>query len=178
MADQPVETPAPAPEKMDVAQLKTMLNLPATASDIELITSLVQLVAGLQQKYDALLSDAVQLEDKVANRDLEDFADLVTPESRDFWKEQLLVNRDQSLAILKGLRKPEPPPTAPPAEAPKPLFRNRLINPVRTIADLAEDAPMVDASRAVKIRNRAHEISASEKIPYIIAFARAEKEIS
>ncbi len=36
-----------------------MLNLPDTATDIELIVALVELVAGfLQQKYEALLADA------------------------------------------------------------------------------------------------------------------------
>ena len=122
MADQiaPV-APAPAPEQLDVAQIKTMLNLPATATDIELITALVQLIAQLQQKYDALLADAVELEDKVANRDLQDFDDLITPETSDFWKAQLLRNRDESINILLGLRQArgaQPPVSAP---APEPV---------------------------------------------------------
>ena len=31
--------------------------------------------------------------------------------------------------------------------------------------------------RAVKIRNRAHEIAKGEKIPFSVAFRRAEKEV-
>ena len=185
MADQVAPAaPAPAPEQLDVAQIKTMLNLPATAADIELITALVQLIAQLQQKYDALLADAVELEDKVANRDLQDFDDLITPETSDFWKAQLLRNRDESINILLGLRQARgaqpaaaPAPEPEPEPQPKPLFRNRLINPVRTMSEIAEETPAASTTRAVKIRNRAQEIRATEKIPYALAFARAEKEM-
>ena len=184
MADQVPETPAPAPEKLDVGQLKTMLNLPETATDVELITALVQLIAQLQQKYDALLADAVELEDRVANRDVQDFEDLITPESRDFWKEQLIRNRDGSINILLGLRaaklaeQPQPAPEPEPEKAPRTTFRNRLINPVRTMSDLAEEGTSAATTiRAVKIRNRAQEIRFREKVPYALAFARAEKEM-
>ena len=186
MADQvATAAPAPAPEQLDVAQIKTMLNLPVTATDVELITALVQLIAQLQQKYDALLADAVELEDKVANRDLQDFDDLITPETSDFWKAQLLRNRDESINILLGLRQArgaQPPVAAPapepePEPQPKPLFRNRLINPVRTMSEIAEETPAASTTRAVKIRNRAQEIRTTEKIPYALAFARAEKEM-
>lgn len=185
MADQVAPAaPAPAPEQLDVAQIKTMLNLPATATDIELITALVQLIAQLQQKYDALLADAVELEDKVANRDLQDFDDLITPETSDFWKAQLLRNRDESINILLGLRQARgaqqpaaPAPEPEPEPQPKPLFRNRLINPVRTMSEIAEETPAASTTRAVKIRNRAQEIRTTEKIPYALAFARAEKEM-
>ena len=142
MADQVTEKPAA--EQLDVGQLKTMLNLPEAATDVELITALVQLIAQLQQKYDALLADAVELEDKVANRDLQDFDDLITPETSDFWKAQLLRNRDESINILLGLRQARgaqpaaaPAPEPEPEPQPKPLFRNRLINPVRTMSEIA-----------------------------------------
>jgi hypothetical protein len=91
--DQPVPQPAPAlatakpsgeagpAPALNVQQIKTMLNLPDTATDIELITALVELVAGLQQKYEALLTDAVQLEEKLTNRDMADFPDIITAES-------------------------------------------------------------------------------------------------
>ena len=185
MADQVATVAtAPAPEQLDVTQIKTMLNLPATATDIELITALVQLIAQLQQKYDALLADAVELEDKVANRDLQDFDDLITPETSDFWKAQLLRNRDESINILLGLRQARgaqpaaaPAPEPEPEPQPKPLFRNRLINPVRTMSEIAEETPAASTTRAVKIRNRAQEIRTTEKIPYALAFARAEKEM-
>jgi len=175
------EQPATAPEAVDIGQVKSMLNLPETAQDIEVITKLIELIAGLQQKYDALLSDAVELEDTVANRDLQDFEDMITPESQVFWKEQLLRNRDGAINILVELRNAKAVTPAAPAKEPepekRPLFRNRLINPVRTMSELAEEAPALSTQRAVKIRNRAQEIRTQEKIPYALAFTRAEKEI-
>lgn len=177
MAEENKETSAPAPEQVDMAQLKQMLNLPDTAGDTDVITALVQLIAQLQQKYDALLGDAIALEDNVANRDLADFEDLITPETREFWKEQLLRNREASLGVLAGLRKVREEAAKPsPATEPKPLFRNRLVT-TRTVAELAEEQPAASTTRAVKIRNRAQEIRSTEKIPYALAFARAEKEI-
>ena len=180
MADQPTETPAP--EKVDLAPLKQMLKLPDTATETDIITALVQLIAQLQQKYDTLLGDAVALEDDVANRYLADFEDLIPNESREFWKSSLLHNRDETLGILLGLRKvrdeakPAPAPVAEPKADPKPLFRNRLVV-ARTVSELAEESPAAGISRAVAIRNRAHQIRSTEKIPYALAFSRAEREI-
>ena len=178
MADQPTETPAP--EKVDLAQLKQMLKLPETATETDIITALVQLIAQLQQKYDALLGDAVALEDDVANRYLADFEDLIPNESREFWKSSLLHNRDETLGILLGLRKvrdeAKPAPAAEPKPEAKPLFRNRLVV-ARTVSELAEESPAASISRAVAIRNRAHQIRSTEKIPYALAFSRAEREI-
>ena len=178
MADQPTETPAP--EKVDLAQLKQMLKLPETATETDIIAALVQLIAGLQQKYDALLADAVALEDDVANRYLADFEDLIPNESREFWKSSLLHNRDETLGILLGLRKvrdeAKPAPAAEPKPEAKPLFRNRLVV-ARTVSELAEESPAASISRAVAIRNRAHQIRSTEKIPYALAFSRAEREI-
>ena len=157
-----------------------MLNLPETASDIELITALVELVAGLQQKYEALLNDAIQLEDNLTNRDLADFPDLITPESQEFWRHQFLTNRDATLGVLKQIRASTPAPT--PAEPPQPSaprvpLRNRLADVPRSLAEIAEPAaPM--ATVAFKIRNRAAEICKAERINFAQAFARAEKEIN
>jgi hypothetical protein len=39
-------------------------------------------------------------------------------------------------------------------------------------------AGAVTDSRAVKIRNRAHEIARSDKVAFSVAFRRAEKEVS
>lgn len=169
--------PAPAKEALDVKQIKTMLNLPDTASDLELITALVELISNLQQKYDALLSDAVSLEDKVANRDLDDFKDIITPDSQDFWRGQLLTNRDATLAILAGLQTTkEPVAPSTPAPAREPL-RNRLVNQPKSVAELSGAPALEDTARAVAIRNRAHELRKSERLPWGEAFARAEKEM-
>jgi len=177
----PAATPTPpAGGQLDLQQIKTMLNLPETATDIELISALVELVAGLQQKYEALLGDAVQLEDKLTNRDLADFQDLITNDTQDFWRDQLLTNRDGALTVLQQIRATKavatPPPAAPKPEARVPL-RNRLADQPRTIAALGE-AAAGDPASAVKIRNRAMEIRKAERVPYAEAFSRAEKELS
>jgi hypothetical protein len=193
--DQPVPQPAPAlatakpsgeagpAPALNVQQIKTMLNLPDTATDIELITALVELVAGLQQKYEALLTDAVQLEEKLTNRDMADFPDIITAESQEFWRNQFLTNREGTLAVLGQIRdsKPATPPACP-GEAERsrvariPL-RNRLADQPRSVADVVEP-DVATASLAVKIRNRAVEIGKSERLPFAQAFARAEKELT
>ncbi|HRZ13042.1 MAG TPA: hypothetical protein P5567_11385 [Kiritimatiellia bacterium] len=182
MPENKTETPAdtPAPEAVDVKQLKTMLNLPESATDLDVITALTQLVALLQQKYEELIAQNIERDEAVANRDLDHFSDVIKPESRDFWKEVLLRNRDMSWAILSGIRESAKPPVAEQPPAPpapvKPLFRNRLVV-ARTVSELAEETPAASINRAVSIRNRAHQIRTQEKIPYALAFARAEKEI-
>ena len=157
---------APGDQPIDLKQIKSMLNLPETATDIELITALVELIANLQQKYDALLSDAVKLEDKVANRDLEDFKDVIAPDTQDFWRGQLMANRDQALVVLAGLRTARAPAPAAPAPAPREPLRNRLVDQPRSLSELTGSPALVDAARAVTIRNRAHELRKAEKLPW------------
>ena len=188
--EQPVQTAVAAPPAppvagaptpaLDVQQVKTMLNLPATATDIELITALVELVAGLQAKYEALLADAVQLEDKLTNRDMADFKDLISPDTEDFWRNQFLTNREGTLAVLDQIRSAKPP-SPPAAEAPKPVaripLRNRLADLPRSVAEVVEPTAAT-AALAVKIRNRAVELGKAERLPFAQAFARAEKELT
>ena len=173
----PADTPAPA---LDVNQIKSMLNLPDTASDIELVTALVELIGNLQQKYDALLSDAVTLEDKVVNRDLEDFKDVIGPEAQEFWKGLLIANRDQTVGVLAKLRENRTAlaPAKPAAgEAGKAPLRNRLADQPRSLGELAGQ-PVHDVGRAVAIRNRAHDLRKTEHLAWSEAFARAEKEMN
>ncbi len=167
--------PAPA---LDVAQIKSRLNLPETATDLEVITALAELVSIMQQKYDALLSDAVTLQDNVANRDLADFKDVITPETQEFWQTSLLANRDEAIRILTSIRKDN---SATPPAAPQPVrvpLANRLAAAPKPMSELAGGSTTADDKRAVAIRNRAHDIARLEKRPWSEAFTRAEKEIS
>ena len=174
-AEAPAPTPAPA---LNVQQIKTMLNLPETATDIELITALVELVAGLQAKYEALLADAVQLEDKLANRDMADFQDLITPETQEFWRNQFLTNRDGTLAVLGQIRSTKAAvPAVEPQQPVRVPLRNRLADQPRSVAEVVEPAAPA-AALAFKIRNRAAEICKAERVNFAQAFARAEKELS
>ena len=176
----PVATPdpnAPAPS-LDLTQIKSMLNLPETASDVELITVLVQVISNLQQKYDALLSDATTLQGQLTNRDLEDFKDVITPETTDFWRETFIANRDEAVRILGSIRKDNsatPPVAPPPSRVP---LANRILTLPKSVIELAGGASPADTNRAVAIRNRAHELRKAEKLPWSEAFQRAEKEIT
>jgi hypothetical protein len=104
-----------------------------------------------------------------ADRELAEFAGLVD-KSWEFWKQQLLQNREQTLAVLRDLvalrtgAKPELPVSAPVA----PLHNRQT---ARTpVAGGSESA-------AVRIRNRAQEISKVEGVPFQAAFRRAEAEV-
>ncbi len=186
---EPTATPpaAPAEQTVDLEQIKTMVDLPATASDVELITVLVNIIASLQEKYEGVLRDAVEMEDRVTNRDLADFADVIDEATIPFWKEQMLVNRAATVEALTFLRskvaQPEPPAAAPAPEAEQvriPL-RNRLAPIVRPTYERVSAEPAASKrvnTVAAQIRNRAHEIQKSEKIPFIVAFARAEKQFN
>lgn len=186
---EPTATPpaAPAEQTVDLEQIKTMVDLPATASDVELITVLVNIIASLQEKYEGLLQDAVEMEDRLTNRDLADFADVIDEATIPFWKEQMLVNRAATIEALTSLRskvaQPEPPTAAPAPEAEHvriPL-RNRLAPIVRPTFDRVSAEPAASErvnTVAAQIRNRAHEIQKSEKVPFIVAFARAEKQFN
>lgn len=177
---QPTNNPSEV-EQVNLAEIKSMLDLPATATDIELITVLVNLVANLQEKYEGLLSDAVAMEDKLTNRDLADFADVIDENTVDFWREQMQQNRPLALEALNALRNrfhEAYPPTPANAENRVIPLRNRLVAINRTVESVANGSSNAeDETTAVKIRNRAHEIVRSDHVPFIIAFARAEKEV-
>lgn len=171
---------APEETRVNVDQIKTMVNLPETASDVELITVLVNLIANLQEKYEGVLQDAIAMEDAMTNRVVEDFADVIDEAHAPFWKEQILQNRAAALDALAALRervKTEPVP----AELSRTIpLRNRLSAIERTIASVASPTEVTRAvqSAASAIRNRAHEIAKTQNLPFITAFARAEKEIT
>ena len=181
---EPIEpkTEAAAPEetRVDIAQIKTMVDLPETATDVELITVLVNLIANLQEKYEGVLQDAVAMEDAMTNRALADFSDVIDEANIPFWKEQILQNRAAALEALSALRE-RVKVEAVPAEAPRTIpLRNRLAAIERTVAIVADPAETTKAhqSAASAIRNRAHEIAKTQNIPFITAFSRAEKEIN
>lgn len=176
-----------AEESVDIAKIKSMLQLPETATDVELITKLVQLIAVLQSKYDAVLNDAVAMEETLTNRDIADFSDVIDEAAIPLWREQLITNRAPAIAALTGLRaklKQPDPPTASAAPAPDtrtiPL-RNRLAPAPRSVEEVVK--PTAAATRedtAVAIRNRATHIfkESGGEISFRSAFERATAEIT
>ncbi len=133
----------------------------------------------LQEKHDALLGDAKSLEEEIVNRHLVDFEAVISEESKPFWTEQLLGNRDAALATLAGLASAKAENgklKAEKVDTRRPLHNRQTARPQNRGAD-GSPSPDADESKAVKIRNRAHELCKTEGIPFSVAFRRAETEI-
>ena len=190
----PDATPDPnaAPPPITPEQIRAMLNLPPDATDADVIMAEAavisyqhQEIAGLKADAQALQGQNTALQGHVTNRDLEDFKDVIKPETTEFWTGQLLTNRADAIVILNGLRTAPvaPAPVAPPAEpvqlpTPRTPLANRIAAPAVTpVSTLASDAPLADRQRAEAIRNRAHELRKAGKIAWSVAFKQAEKEI-
>jgi hypothetical protein len=137
-------------------------------------------------KNEVLLGEVVALEDEVVNRAMSDFDAVVSDETREFWREQLLTNRDQATAALNELARAKQGLAAggDGAGTRRPLHNRSLARPVAPVAvggggaggGAAAVASEAD-DRAAKIRNRAHEISRAERVPFSAAFRRAEREL-
>ena len=128
-------------------------------------------------KNKVLLDEVTALEDEVVNRCMEDFDAVVSDETREFWREQLLTNRDAATAALKEMQRNR---VAGAEVTRRPLHNRATARPVPGAASgaAAGSGQAGDTDdRAAKIRNRAHEISKAERVPFSVAFRRAEKEL-
>ena len=137
-----------------------------------------------REKNEVLLNEVVTLEDELVNRQLTEFESVISDASRDFWREQLLSNREAAQAALAELRTVRSEQLAVGSEEPetkrRPLHNRQTVRPAvrRGFAgEGGEEAPGAD-SLAVRIRNRASELSKMERIPFSTAFRRAEREVS
>ncbi len=146
------------------------------------VTELQNSLTALQGKHDALVTNLKAVEGELVNRHLADFEGVISETAKPFWTEQLIQNRAGTLVVLGDLRelagKEETTPTKDSGKenTRKPLHNRATSRPVppgqggQTGAD--------GDSKAVKIRNRAHEIVSAEKFPFGVAFRRAEREIA
>jgi len=146
------------------------------------VTELQNSLSALQGKYDGLMTNLKAVEGELVNRHLADFEGVISEGAKPFWAEQLVLNRTGALAALGDLKasRQEAEGSGQGAngsgQTRKPLH-NRAT--VRVVVPAGDGSGTPDAeSKAVKIRNRAHEIAAAEKIPFGVAFRRAEKEIA
>jgi phage I-like protein len=147
------------------------------------VTELQNSLSALQTKHDGLVANLKTVEDELVNRHLADFEGLINEGSKPFWAQQLIQNRVGALAALGDLREMAGNAAAAPDTSKggnkettrKPLHNRATAKPVppgqggQTRAD--------SDSKAMKIRNRAQEIASAEKIPFIVAFRRAEREV-
>ncbi len=164
-----------AADAVEAVILEKMGGLPALTVVMELQNSLTS----LQTKHDALVADLKTVEGELVNRHLADFEGFISEGAKLFWADQLVRNRVGALAALGDLRdlagKEEPAPgQGKEAVTRKPLHNRATARPVPPGHG---GAGAEGESKAVKIRNRAHEIVKAEKIPFGVAFRRAEREV-
>ena len=136
-------------------------------------------------KNEVLLGQVIQAEDALADRDAEEFADVIPNEDRGFWRGQFLENREAAVGLLNRMRarltpaaRTEAAPAAlavPPAAGPRPLHNRAEAKPAVAEKGLG-GAPGPTVERAAYVRNRADQIAKAEKRSYVDAFRRAERE--
>jgi len=113
-------------------------------------------------ELDTLRNRCGQLQEAQAESDLERFADVIT--NRDVVRAQLLANRENALALLQSLRRPEPSAPWHQPQSRRPQLH--LLNPV------AESDP----ASARRVANRARQLQSLLKIGHHAAFRLAEGE--
>ena len=163
-------------------------------------TEAEQLANALQfekAKNEVLLGEVVALEDAIVNRCMEDFNAVVSDETRNDWRELLLTNRDMAIGLLTELARAKQvlgvggalgrDPSTGSGQARRPMHNRAVVRPVAPagVGGGGSGGPSAGSGqaseaddRAAKIRNRAHEISKVERVPFSAAFRRAEREIS
>ena len=57
-----------------------------------------------REKNAVLLEQVVQLEDELVNRSMTEYAEVISEESREFWKQQLVSNREGAVRVLNEMR--------------------------------------------------------------------------
>ena len=147
------------------------------------VTELQNSLSALQTKHDGLVANLKTVEDELVNRHLADYEGLINEGSKPFWAQQLIQNRVGALAVLGDLREMAGNTVASPdtskggnKETTRKPLHNRAT--VRVVVPAGDGSGTPDAeSKAVKIRNRAHEIAKAEGVAFGVAFRRAEKEV-
>ena len=147
----------------------------------ESLKSLEEALALEKAKNEVLMEQLLKSENTLAEQDVEGFADMIPNEDREFWRGQLLENREAAVGILNRMRerlapaaKAEAVPAAvdvPPVAVPKPLHNREAAKPA-----VAEKGAAGGGDRAAKIRNRAQEIAHAIGCSFTEAFRRAERE--
>jgi hypothetical protein len=135
------------------------------------VESLEAQLAEEQDKNAVLVQQVVEAEDNIANREVESFAEVIDPEDKDYWRERMIENRETTLAVLNRMRAKR---TAPAEKETAPAKSKPLHN--RTGAP--DPTPRQTEDMALKLRNRAQEIVKRDGCGYLIAFRRAESELS
>lgn len=155
--------------------------------DVETLANALRLE---REKNELLLNEVVALEDELVNGQLAEFGAVISEQTRDFWREQLLSNREAArgaLAELARLRdegqaqsQDAAAVSAGSGQARRPLHNRYTARPLPRQGYAGQAAAQEPGAEntAVRIRNRAHELCKAERIPFSAAFRRAEGEVS
>ncbi len=189
--------------KMVIEKLMNHLGLPGDATEdvvlekmqglpgLTAVTELQNSLSVLQTKHDSLVVSLKTVEGELVNRHMADFEGVISEGAKPFWTEQLMQNRSGALAALGDLREmagktattADSSKEVPKEGGRKPLHNRATARPAPPHSTGSGQAGQGDQtgaegdSKAVRIRNRAHEITKAEKIPFGVAFRRAEREI-
>lgn len=151
----------------------------AGAGTDERVKSLEEALSLEKAKNEVLMEQVLKSENTLAEKDVEGYSDVIPNEDRDFWRGQLLENREAAVGILNRMRelvtaleKKAPPVVVPPA-APKPLHNREAAPRPATVPGAPAGSP---ADKAAKIRNRAQEIARRDGCSFTVAFRAAEQE--
>lgn len=152
------------PEENTVDYASLCEELSARVADLE--TALTE----EQDKNAVLVQQVVEAEDNIANREVEAFKDVIDAEDQPYWRERLIENRDGTLAVLNRMKSKSAPPAVK-----EPITKTK---PLHNRAEAGDPAPREDEEAALRLRNRAQEIVKSDGCGFLVAFRRAESEIS
>lgn len=158
------------------------------------VKSLEEALALEKAKNEVLMEQILKSETTLADKDIEGYGDVIPNEDRDFWRGQLLENRDAAVGVLNRMRERVQPASAagpsagsglggPSAgtvtsagsgQAPKPLHNREAAPRPSSVQAASGTAP---GDRAAKIRNRAQEIARKDGCSFTVAFRAAEQEL-
>ena len=127
-----------------------------------------------QANGQALLAEVIALENEIVNRTMADFEKVISDETREFWREELVSNRAKAMVLLAELKRAKLGEDGDSGTR-RPIHNRATARPVPPAVVGGAGAGAVDG-RAVKIRNRAHEIAKAEGLAFSVAFGRAERE--
>ena len=163
--------------------LEKMQGLPGLTAVVDVQNSLTAARTELESVKGTLRT----VEGELVNRHLAEFEGVISEATKPFWTEQLMKNRDGAVLALGELKefvgsgKGEAEITGGTSKegsgnagARKPLHNRATARPV---IPGQSGVPTDTDNRAVKIRNRAHEIAKAENVPFSVAFRRAEREV-
>lgn len=168
-----------APDSIN--QNKTMkeiaqaLGLPEDADEAACVTAINNMKAAKKDADDTITNRESELtgyREREADAILAKHADKIGGDEgvKSHFRAQLITNRESTEKVLDAL----PAKSATTSESQG--LKNRATSPP-PVADKADTGSAEDNKKAAAIRNRAHAIMASEKLPFGQAFSRAQAEL-